>query len=139
MSDLDRLLAPRSIAVVGATDRPDAYGDTILRNLERMGFEGPLWGVNPSRESIRGIPCVPSLSDLPGPVDAVAIAVPAAGVPAIVAEAARLGCGGAVVISAGFGEVESGVGLERELREAAASGPIPIPLCGPNGNGVVSF
>ena len=93
--------------------------------------------MNPSRESIRGIPCVPSLADLPGPVDAVAVAVPAAGVPAVVAEAARLGCGGAVVVSAGFGEVASGVGLEREVREAAASGPMPV--CGPNGNGVVSF
>ena len=136
-SGLARLLEPRSIAVVGATDRPDAYGDTILRNLERLGFDGPLFGVNPGRTSIRGVPCVPSLDDLPGPVDAVAIAVPAAGVPTLVAAAARLGCGGAVVVSAGFGEVESGKGLERELCAAALAGDIPV--CGPNGNGIVSF
>ncbi|MDQ3102670.1 MAG: CoA-binding protein, partial [Actinomycetota bacterium] len=77
--DLTPLLEPRSIAVVGATDRPDAYGDTILRNLERLGFEGPVWGVNPGREAVRGIECVPSIEDLPEPVDAVAVAIPAAG------------------------------------------------------------
>ena len=134
-SGLARLLEPRSIAVVGATDRPDSYGDTILRNLERLGFDGPLYGVNPGRTSIRGVPCVPSLDDLPSPVDAVAVAVPAAGVPAVIADAARLGCGGAVVVSAGFGEVESGKGLERELVAAAGD----MPVCGPNGNGIVSF
>ena len=136
-SGLARLLEPRSIAVVGATDRPDAYGDTILRNLERLGFDGALYGVNPGRTSIRGIPCVPSLDDLPGPVDAVAVAVPAAGVPAVIADAARLGCGGAVVVSAGFGEVSGGVGLERELRDAANAAGMPV--CGPNGNGIVSL
>ncbi len=134
---LERLLQPSSIAVVGATDRADSYGDTLLRNLERLGFEGEVWGVNPSRERIREVPCVPALADLPGPVDAVAVAIPAAGVPAVIAEAATLGCGGAVVVSAGFGEVESGRGLERELREAALAGALPV--CGPNGNGVVSF
>ncbi len=95
--ELDRLLEPRSIAVVGATDRPSAYGDIILRNLERLGFDGPVWGVNPRRDRIRGIECFPSLADLPEPADAVAVAVPAAHVPATVASAAEAGCGGAVV------------------------------------------
>ena len=79
--ELDRLLEPRSIAVVGATDRPGAYGDIILRNLERLGFDGPVWGVNPKRDEIRGIPCFASLADLPEPADAVAVAVPAPYVP----------------------------------------------------------
>src|SRR3954447_15569121 len=105
---LARLLEPRSIAVVGASDRPDSYGDTILRNLERLGYEGEVWGINPKRDRIREIRCVPALGELPGPVDAVAVAIPAAGVPDVIAEAAAMGCGGAVVVSAGFGEVESG-------------------------------
>jgi len=138
--DLTPLLEPRSIAVVGATDRPDAYGDTILRNLERLGFEGPVWGVNPGREAVRGIECVPSIEDLPEPVDAVAVAIPAAGVPDAVAAAARRGCRGAVVVSAGFGEVEAGRELEDALRAATLAGGDPgIPVCGPNGNGIVSF
>ncbi len=134
---LDRLIAPRSIAVVGASDRAGSYGDTILRNLERLGFDGELWGVNPKRDAIRGIPCVPTLDDLPGPVDAVGVSIPAAGVPEVIGRAAALGCGGAVVVSAGFGEIEGGRGLERRLREAAVAADFPV--CGPNGNGVIDF
>ena len=135
--ELDRLLEPRSIAVVGATDRPSAYGDIILRNLERIGFDGPVWGVNPRRDEIRGIPCFASLADLPEPADAVAVAVPAPHVPSTVESAADTGCGGAIVISAGFGEIEGGRELERELRETALKRAFPI--CGPNGNGIISF
>ncbi|MEZ5060547.1 MAG: CoA-binding protein [Solirubrobacterales bacterium] len=121
--DLGRLLAPRSIAVLGATDRPDAYGDTILRNLERIGFDGDLWGINPGRDAVRDVACVPSIADLPEPVDALAVAIPAPGVPAAIEAAARMGCGGAVVVSAGFGEVEEGRELEAELRRAALGAP----------------
>ena len=74
------------------------------------------------------------MTDLPEPVDAVVVAIPARGVPAVIAEAVARGCGGAVVISAGFGEIAEGRGLERELREVALAGG--LPLCGPNGNGI---
>ncbi len=134
---LARLLEPRSIAVVGATDRPDAYGDTILRNLERLGYRGDVWGINPNRDRIREVRCVPTVNDLPEPVDAIAIAIPAAGVPDVIADAAALGCGGAVVVSAGFGEVESGRDLEARLKASAEAASFPV--CGPNGNGIVNF
>ena len=138
--DLTPLLAPCSIAVLGATDRPDAYGDTILRNLERIGYEGELWGINPGRDAVRDVPCVPSIADLPEPVDALAVAIPAAGVPAAIEAAIERGCGGAVVVSAGFGEVAEGVELEAALRRTAlAAGGGPFPVCGPNGNGIVSL
>jgi len=133
-SDLAPLLEPRSIAVVGANDRPGSYADTVLRNLERAGFEGEIWGVNPRRDEVHGRPCVASVTDLPGPVDAVIVAIPAEGVPEVIAQAVAHGCGGAVVISAGFGEVPEGRGLERELRAAAGR----LPVCGPNGNGIVA-
>ncbi len=134
---LSRLLAPRSIAVVGATDREGAYGDTLLRNLARLGYDGELWGVNPKRERIRDVECVPALSDLPRPVDAVAVAVPAPAVPDAIADAVALGCGGAVVVSAGLGEVESG--RELEARLVATARAASFPVCGPNGNGIVNF
>ncbi|HET6831603.1 MAG TPA: acetate--CoA ligase family protein, partial [Solirubrobacterales bacterium] len=134
---LTRLLAPRSIAVVGATDREGAYGDTLLRNLERLGYDGELWGVNPGRERIRDVPCVPTLRELPGPVDAVAVAVPARAVPEAIEDAVAMECGGAVVVSAGLGEVESGRELERRLVAAATAASFPV--CGPNGNGIVNF
>ena len=134
--DLSPLLRPRSIAVVGANERPDGYAANVLRNLDRFGFEGPVWGVNPNRSEALGRPCVPTVDDLPEPVDAVVVVIAAAGVPATLTQAARRGCGGAVVLSAGFGEVESGRPLERELREAAVTSGLPV--CGPNGNGIVT-
>jgi acetate---CoA ligase (ADP-forming) len=134
--NLTPLLEPRSIAVVGASDRLDSYAGNVLRNLERWDFGGPVWGVNPKRSDVLGRPCVPSLSELPEPVDAVVVAIPAAGVPAVVSEAGACGCGGAVVLSAGFGEIESGRALERKLQAAAAEHR--LPLCGPNGNGIVT-
>ncbi len=132
-----RLLAPRSIAVVGATEREGAYGDTLLRNLERLGYDGEIWGVNPKRARIRDVPCVPTLRDLPHPVDAVAVAVPAVAVPDAIDDAVAIGCGGAVVVSAGFGEVESGRRLEERLVATARAASFPV--CGPNGNGIVNF
>ncbi len=130
------LLSPRSVALVGASDRPGSYADIILRNLDAWGFEGPVWGVNPNRDRVHGRECVPTVADLPDPVDAVVIAIPAAGVPAAVAQAGARGCGGAVVISAGFAEIEAGIELQLELREAALTHD--LPLCGPNGNGVLA-
>ncbi|MFL5891997.1 MAG: acetate--CoA ligase family protein [Solirubrobacterales bacterium] len=134
--DLTPLLKPRSIAVVGANDRPGSYADIVLRNLARAGFDGDVWGVNPRRDEVHGRPCVPSVTDLPEPVDAVVVAIPAPAVPGVISDAAARGCGGAVVLSAGFGEIPEGRELERELREVAAAGG--LPLCGPNGNGVVA-
>jgi acetate---CoA ligase (ADP-forming) len=135
-ADLSPLLRPRSVAVVGANDRPGSYGDVIFRNLAAAGFAGEVWGVNPKRGEVHGRPCVPRLVDLPEPVDAVVVAIPAAACPAAIVEAGERGCGGAIVLAAGFGETPAGRPLEDELREASARAG--LPLCGPNGNGVVS-
>jgi acyl-CoA synthetase (NDP forming) len=134
--DLTPLLAPRSIAVVGATDRPGSYGGNVLRNLERAGFAGDVWGVNPNREEVLGRRCFAAVSELPEPVDALVVAIPAPAVPEVVAAGAELGCGGAIVLSAGFAEIESGRPLEAKLREVALAAGLPV--CGPNGNGVVA-
>jgi acetyl-CoA synthetase len=134
--DLAPLLRPRSVAVVGANDRPGSYGDVIFRNLAAAGFEGAVWGVNPQREEVHGRPCVPRVTDLPESVDAVVVAIPAAACPPVIVEAGERGCGGAIVLAAGFGETPAGRPLEAELREAALR--YGLPVCGPNGNGVVS-
>src|SRR5262245_42405890 len=114
--DLAPLLSPRSIAVVGATDREDSYGGNVLRNLERSGFEGDVWGVNPKREEVLGRPCVPDIAELPEPVDALVVAIPAPAVAGAVLAGAERGCRGAVVLSAGFGEIAAGRSHEAELR-----------------------
>jgi acetyl-CoA synthetase len=135
--DLSRLLHPRTIAVVGATDREGSYAGETLLNLRRLGYAGTVWGVNPRRAEAHGVPCFPALSDLPEPPDAVVVAIPAPGVPAAVEEAGAVGCGGAVVYGAGFGEIAEGRQLERELAQAAARHGLPV--CGPNGNGIVAL
>ncbi len=135
--DLSRLLHPRSVAVVGATERHGSYASETLLNLERAGYRGEVWGVNPGRTSVHGRSCFPSLADCPAPADAVVVAIPAPAVPAVVEEAGALGCGGAVVYGAGFGEVASGAALESELRRVALHHG--LPLCGPNGNGIVAL
>ena len=134
--NLDRLLAPRSVAVVGASARVDTYGHQTLDNLVAAQFDGPVYGVHPRETEVLGIPCFPTLSDLPEVPDAIVIATPAATVPGLVDEAGRLGVGGAVVIAAGFAEVEHGRDLQRQLRENALRHAMPV--CGPNGNGLVS-
>jgi acetate---CoA ligase (ADP-forming) len=135
--DLTRLLRPRSVAVVGASERDDSYAGETLLNLRAAGFAGPVWGVNPNRDQVHGFPCFPSLSELPQLPDAVVVGIPAAGVADVVQEAGALGCGGAVVYGAGFGEVALGADHERRLREAAARHSLPV--CGPNGNGIVAL
>ena len=129
-------MRPRSIAVVGATDRPGSYGAQTLLNLDAVGYPGEVWGVNPRRASVLGRPCVPSVSDLPEAVDAVVVAIPAAGVASALEEAGARGCGGAVVFSAGFAEFSGGVGLQADL--VAAARHHGLPVCGPNCNGIVA-
>src|SRR4051794_12609286 len=132
--DLSPLLRPRSVAVVGASERPGSYGGEVLLSLARMGFPGEVLAVTPRRESVHGVPCVPALSEA---VDAVVVAVPADAAPAVVEQAGELGCGGAVVLAAGFAEgTGPGADAQRALVEAALSHD--LPLCGPNGNGIVS-
>ncbi len=161
--DLSRLFHPRSIAVVGATDNGDHYGSQTLLNLSAVGFDGAVWGVNPRRTEAHGVPCFPSLSDLPGVPDAVVVAIPAAAVPGVIEEAGALGCGGAVVFAAGFREAvrpaiptpsvdsvgvrptqstldppaPAGAALEVALRAAALRHGLPV--CGPNCDGVIAL
>src|SRR6185503_2702608 len=116
--------------------RPGSYGNQAVANLVEAGFSGELYGVHPSATEVRGVACVPRLSDLPLAPDAIVVATPAATVPAIIDEAGALGCGGAVVFAAGFAETAAGVELQAELRAAALRHAMPV--CGPNGNGIVS-
>ena len=131
--NLDRLLSPRSVAVIGATDRVGSYARATLDNLREGRFAGSVVGVHPTRRDVLGVSCVPTLADLDCAVDAVVIATPAATVAAQVRVAREMQCGGAIVYAAGF--AESGEHeLQNELVRAAAG----FPVIGPNGNGVVS-
>jgi acetyl-CoA synthetase len=119
---LAALFAPRSIAIVGASERPGSYGGEAMLNLARFGYPGRVYPVNPRRPIVHGFDAYPSLEDLPEAPDAVVVAIPEP--EEVVERAAAMGCGSAIVFTA----------QTDEPRLAAAG----LPLCGPNGNGIVS-
>ena len=99
VASLESLLAPRSAVVVGAGRRPGSVGRTILLNIRDAGFTGPLYAVSPHGGDIEGIPCLPSVADLPEAPDLAVLAVPAARVVAVAEECGRRGVGSLVVIT----------------------------------------
>ncbi|MCB1503164.1 MAG: bifunctional acetate--CoA ligase family protein/GNAT family N-acetyltransferase [Bauldia sp.] len=130
---LDRLLAPRSIALVGASPRPGSLGNSVLANLRTAGFPGPLHLVNPRYDEIDGVPVVASLRALPEAPDVAVIAVPAEIVPSVVAEAADTGVAAAIIITAGLGHGPGSLAAACEA-SARARG---LRLVGPNCLGVM--
>jgi acetyltransferase len=134
---LDAIFAPKSVAVVGATEKVGSVGRTVLWNLMNTPFGGPIYPVNPSRGSVLGIKAHPKLAALPERPDLIVVTTPASTIPGIVGEAADLGVPGAVVISAGFKETgPAGVELERQLLAHARRGN--MRLVGPNCLGVMN-
>ncbi|HWE39910.1 MAG TPA: GNAT family N-acetyltransferase [Isosphaeraceae bacterium] len=133
---LASIFAPRSVAVIGATEKDGAVGRTIVRNLMASPFGGQVYPVNPHRPSVLGLKAYPSIGAVPERVDLAVIVTPAATVPGVVGECAAAGVGGAIIISAGFKEVgPEGEALEREVRARAQAGRMRI--VGPNCLGVM--
>lgn len=131
---LDFLLAPRRVALVGASEKSGSVGLALAQNL--AAFPGRVLPVNPQHRTILGVPCVPSLRDLPESIDLAVIATPAPTVPGLITECAQAGAKGVVIISAGFKETgPAGVALEQQiLAHARAAG---IRVIGPNCLGVM--
>lgn len=129
-SAMDRLLSPRSIAMVGASNQAHRIGGLIFANLKRA-FSGALYPVNPSDAEVMGVKAYPSIADLPETVDLAVIAVPGKLVPDMVEEAAAAGIGGVVVVTSGFAEV-GGEGAEWQARITEISQRTGIRLIGPN-------
>lgn len=117
---LSSLFSPRSVAIFGASDRPEAVGATVLTNLLAGRFHGVLYPINPKREHVQGMLCYPDVAAIGRPVDLAVVATPAVTVPGILDECGKLGTKRAIVISAGFGEAgEEGKALERQVVEVA--------------------
>ena len=96
------LISPRSIAIVGASDDPTRIGGRPLGYMLKSGFQGPIWPVNPKRETVQGLQAFASVDALPGAPDACIVAVPAAAVPDTLEALAAKGAKAAVVFSSGF-------------------------------------
>ncbi len=127
--NLDRLLAPRSVVLIGASDHSGTVGGTMVRNMLSGSYRGRVMLVNPRHASIDGMACYPDVAALPEVPDLAVIATPAPSVPAIVAALGERGCKAAVVISAGFGGSE-GARLKQAMLDAAR--PHLMRLLGPN-------
>jgi acyl-CoA synthetase (NDP forming) len=135
---LERLLRPRTIAVVGASDKPGALGTTLLGNLDANGFGGTIYPINPKREMIGVRACLPAIEVLPEGVDVAVLAIPRAGVLDAVRALAARKVGGVVIFAAGFAEGGAeGLAQQREIgRIAAETGMI---VEGPNCLGLVNY
>ena len=133
---LDRLLRPRSVAIVGASERP-SVGRTLVEALDGIGFRGDVYPVNPRYENLLGRRCYPSVADLPRDVDVVAFAVNHARVLEHMRPAADRGVGAAVIFDGGFAEADA-EGRARQEAIAAICREAAIALCGPNCMGVIS-
>jgi len=130
---LEKMFAPRSVAVVGASPKAGSVGRTILRNLREGGFEGPIHLVNPRYPEIDGFRCVPRLEDIAVAPDLVVVAAPPSSVLGIIASAGAMGVAAAIVITAGLGQGPGS--LAEEVRtEARRHG---LRLIGPNCLGLI--
>lgn len=137
MSELDPILRPRTVAVIGASRRPDTLGHEILSNILRYGFTGAVFPVNPNATVVHSIKAYPSVEVIPDPVDLAVIVVPKDHVLEVAEGCGRKGVRGLVVISAGFKEVgEVGAAAERQLMEIVRR--YSMRMVGPNCMGVLN-
>ncbi len=129
--NLDKMLNPQSLAVIGATDRPGTVGCVIMENLKSGGFRGPIFPVNPKRDQVLGVPAFPSVGAIGKPIDLALLCIPIAAVPGVMEECAAAGVGSAIIFSAGGKEIgPEGAEIEERIRSAASKNR--IRLLGPN-------
>jgi acetyltransferase len=133
--NLDRLLAPRSVALIGASDRLGSIGLTMVRNMRGGSYRGSVMLVNPRHAGLEGLPCYPDVASLPATPDLAVIATPAITVPGLVSALGARGCKAAIVISAGF-EGAAGTALKDAM--LAAARPHVLRLLGPNCVGLLA-
>ena len=135
--NLDKLLDPKSVALIGATPKAGSVGAVLARNLFHAGFAGPILPVNPKYDAIEGVFAYRDVASLPTVPDLAVICTPPETVPGLIGELGGRGCKAAVVITAGFGELGEGRGkaLERAMLEAAR--PHLMRIVGPNCLGVM--
>src|SRR5262249_13702344 len=142
--DLAPLMRPKSVAVIGASQRPPAAGSAreprgnrVIRNLRNFGYSGRIVAVNPKYSEVMDCPCYPDLASIPEPPDCVVLAVPNRHVPDLLESAAEAGVRAGVVFAAGFAEI--GVeGKQRQARLEALSKERDFLICGPNCYGMLN-
>lgn len=138
--DLRSLLTPEAVAVVGANDKIASFSGGSVYNLQRHGYGGQIYPVNPGRSEVQGLKCHPSLDVLPGRIDSVVIVTRADLVASNLRLAAAAGATSALVVSSGIGEGASGAeGARRKEQVLQAVADTGITLLGPNSIGLVNL
>jgi acyl-CoA synthetase (NDP forming) len=137
-SRLERLIRPRSVAIVGVSPEPGHVGGSVLANLERCRYAGDIHLVSRSRAEFNGRKCVPSIDDLPEGVDAAVLVVPQTVVIDAIAACGRRGVGAAIVFASGFAEMGD-AGRASQEKLAAAARAANVAMLGPNCIGMCSF
>jgi len=132
---MENFFKPSSIAVIGASRKPNKIGYQLLRSIVEAGFEGDVYPINPKAEKIMELKAYPSILKVPGRIDLALIAVPASIVPKVLEECGEKGVKSVIVISGGFKEIGGeGVKLEEEVKKIARKHG--MRLMGPNCIGV---
>lgn len=133
---LDVIFTPKTVALIGATEKEGSVGRTILSNLIASPFGGTVFPVNPKRPNVLGIKAYSSVSAVPDPIDLAVIVTPAKTIPGVISECVNVGVKGAIIISAGFKEIGAeGIALEAQIRELARG---KMRIIGPNCLGVMN-
>jgi len=142
--DLASLMNPKSVAIIGASQRApsgglarEPRGNRVIRNLKNFGYPGRIVAVNPKYNEVMDCPCYPDLASIPEPVDCVVLAVPNRHVPDLLESAAAAGVRAAVVFAAGFAEIGA-EGKQRQARLEALSKERNFLICGPNCYGMLN-
>jgi acyl-CoA synthetase (NDP forming) len=136
-AELDRVLNPRSIAIVGASARAGSFGDRALGNL--AGFDGDIYLVNSNYERLGERRCFPSIASLPAVPDCVAVTVPRESVEAVVREAAQAGAGGVILFASGYAETELPERIEQQQRLCDVARGSGLKILGPNCMGIANY
>ena len=136
MEAITRLLAPKSIAVVGASQRR-GRGTNVIAHLQNHGFKGEIFAVNPRYDEVLGCKCYPAVADLPASVECVVLATSADTACDVLEQAYAHGIRAAIVLSSGFGEGGHDAGKER-ARRVRALAEQGMCICGPNCMGIVN-
>src|SRR5580700_5044861 len=135
-ADVSRLLAPRSVAIIGASDQPGNVGGAAVRFFRKFSSPCTVWPVNRGRDTVAGLPCYKSVADLPAPTDLAILAVPASVVVQVVRECVAAGIRAGIAWAGGFQEGgASGLALQNEL--AALCRQTGFALLGPNCIGII--
>ena len=136
-AELDRVLNPKSIAVVGASPKAGSFGDRVLGNLAR--FDGEIHLVNPKHSMIGERRCFPSLSSLPAAPDCVAVAAPRESAEEIVRDAVHAGAGGVILFASGYAETQLPERIELQRRLTAIARGSGLKILGPNCLGIANY